>query len=117
MAGKKFNALPGFRLTMGITLFFLCIIVLIPFAGLSLRVAGVCWKTPGLDAHNTGDLSSLVAELKRHKEPVAALLWDRFSEPLRQKISAASEETEDPAASIPLLAELNGLLRGGSFYD
>ncbi|MGN6554545.1 MAG: sulfate ABC transporter permease subunit CysT [Verrucomicrobiota bacterium] len=43
MAGKKFNALPGFGLTMGITLFFLCTIVLIPFAGLIARTIGLSW--------------------------------------------------------------------------
>jgi sulfate transport system permease protein len=43
MAGKKFNALPGFGLTMGVTLFFLSTIVLIPFAGLVVRTFGMSW--------------------------------------------------------------------------
>ena len=43
MAGKKFNALPGFGLTMGTTLFFLSAIVLIPFAGLILRTFELSW--------------------------------------------------------------------------
>src|SRR5215813_8780546 len=43
MAGKKFNALPGFGLTMGTTLFFLTGIVLIPFAGLILRTFELSW--------------------------------------------------------------------------
>ncbi len=43
MAGKKFNALPGFGLTMGTTLFFLGTIVLIPFAGLILRTLELSW--------------------------------------------------------------------------
>ena len=37
MREKKFNALPGFNLTMGVTVFFLTVIVLIPLAGLVLR--------------------------------------------------------------------------------
>ncbi len=37
MAAKKFNALPGFSLTMGVTLFYLSAIVLIPFAGMLIR--------------------------------------------------------------------------------
>jgi sulfate transport system permease protein len=41
--GKKFNALPGFGMTMGITLFFLCGIVLIPFAGIILRAFELSW--------------------------------------------------------------------------
>lgn len=43
MARKKFNALPGFGLTMGLTLFFLSTIVLIPFAGLIVRTCGLSW--------------------------------------------------------------------------
>ena len=35
MAEKKFNVLPGFGLTMGYTITYLCVIVLIPIAGLS----------------------------------------------------------------------------------
>jgi sulfate transport system permease protein len=44
MKAKKFNALPGFRLTMGITLFFLSTVVLIPFAGLIIRTMGISWS-------------------------------------------------------------------------
>ena len=35
MLNRKFNALPGFGLTMGLTLFFLSAIVLIPMAACS----------------------------------------------------------------------------------
>src|SRR5206468_3847823 len=37
VAEKRFNALPGFGLTMGFTLFYLSAIVLIPIAALFLR--------------------------------------------------------------------------------
>jgi sulfate transport system permease protein len=37
MANKRFNALPGFGLTLGFTIFYLSAIVLLPFAGLMLR--------------------------------------------------------------------------------
>lgn len=43
MTGKKFNVLPGFGLTMGYTLTYLSVIVLIPIAGLFLRVLEVSW--------------------------------------------------------------------------
>jgi len=43
MAEKKFNVLPGFGLTMGYTLTYLSVIVLIPIAGLFLRVLEVSW--------------------------------------------------------------------------
>lgn len=43
MAAKRFNPLPGFRLTLGFTVFYLCLIVLIPLGGLFLRVLHLSW--------------------------------------------------------------------------
>lgn len=43
MAQKKFSVLPGFGLTMGFTLFYLSALVLVPFAGLVARAAGISW--------------------------------------------------------------------------
>ena len=43
MAAKRFNALPGFGLTMGVTLFFLSAVVLIPFAALVFRTLTLSW--------------------------------------------------------------------------
>jgi sulfate/thiosulfate transport system permease protein len=40
---KQFNVLPGFGLTLGYTLLYLSVIVLIPIAGLFLRVFEVSW--------------------------------------------------------------------------
>src|SRR5882672_10680871 len=45
MVAKKFNALPGFGLTMGFTLFYLSAIVLIPVGGILLKTLGI----PGYD--------------------------------------------------------------------
>ena len=44
MAEKKFNALPGFGLTMGFTLFYLSALVLIPIGGLLVRALGITWQ-------------------------------------------------------------------------
>jgi sulfate transport system permease protein len=41
---KNFNALPGFGLTMGFTLFYLGVIVLFPIGGLLLKILGVGWE-------------------------------------------------------------------------
>ncbi len=41
---KKFNALPGFGLTMGFTLFYLSAIVLIPFAALLFHTLQISWS-------------------------------------------------------------------------
>lgn len=43
MLRRKFNVLPGFGLTMGVTVFFLTIMVLIPFAGLIIRTTELSW--------------------------------------------------------------------------
>src|SRR3989440_7948479 len=44
MAEKRFNALPGFRLTMGFTLFYLSVLVLIPMIALFLRAFQMSWR-------------------------------------------------------------------------
>jgi sulfate transport system permease protein len=44
MAPKKFNALPGFGLTLGFTLFYLTALVLLPFAGLIIRACELSWS-------------------------------------------------------------------------
>jgi sulfate transport system permease protein len=44
MAEKRFNALPGFRLTMGFTLFYLSVLVLIPMVALFLRAFQMSWR-------------------------------------------------------------------------
>jgi sulfate/thiosulfate transport system permease protein len=43
MAEKRFNALPGFGLAMGYTLFYLSAVVLIPIAGLFIRSLDLSW--------------------------------------------------------------------------
>ena len=43
MAARKFNALPGFGLTMGFTLLYLSVIVLIPIGGLIFKALGMSW--------------------------------------------------------------------------
>ncbi len=43
ISGKRFNALPGFGLTMGFTLFYLSAIVLIPMAALFLKASELSW--------------------------------------------------------------------------
>ncbi len=44
MAAKRFNALPGFGLTLGFTLVYLSAIVLLPFAGLIIRTLELSWS-------------------------------------------------------------------------
>jgi len=71
MAEKKFNALPGFGLTMGFTVFYLSAIVLIPIAGLFLKTLEISpanfWRLATTDralaAYELTFGSSLVAAL------------------------------------------------------
>ena len=42
-AGRKFNALPGFGLTLGFTLLYLSVLVLLPIAGLVIRACQISW--------------------------------------------------------------------------
>jgi sulfate transport system permease protein len=44
MLNRKFNALPGLSLTMGFTLFYLSMIVLIPMAALFLKTTELSWS-------------------------------------------------------------------------
>ena len=44
MLNRKFNALPGLSLTMGFTLFYLSVIVLIPMAALFLKTTELSWS-------------------------------------------------------------------------
>jgi sulfate transport system permease protein len=43
MTARRFSVLPGFGLTMGFTVFYLSVIVLLPIAALFLRVTEVSW--------------------------------------------------------------------------
>ena len=71
MAEKKFNALPGFGLTMGFTIFYLSAIVLIPIASLFLKTLEISpadfWRLATTDralaAYELTFGSSLVAAL------------------------------------------------------
>ena len=43
MSSRRRSVLPGFRITLGFTLFYLAVIVLIPLAGLPVRTASMGW--------------------------------------------------------------------------
>ncbi|MGA3265441.1 MAG: sulfate ABC transporter permease subunit CysT [Verrucomicrobiota bacterium] len=44
MGAKKFRVLPGFRLTLGYTLLYLSLIVLIPLAGVFVKTSTLSWE-------------------------------------------------------------------------
>jgi sulfate transport system permease protein len=58
MLKKSFNPLPGFRITLGFTLFYLSVIVLIPMAALFIKLFGVTWHEFFETAFNERALAS-----------------------------------------------------------
>ena len=44
MANRRHTVLPGFRITVGFTIFYLCLIVLIPLLTLPVRTAAMGWQ-------------------------------------------------------------------------
>ena len=71
MPARKFNALPGFGLTINVTVFFLSAMVLIPFAGLVIRACELSWhdfwklatNSRALDAYKLTFGASFVATI------------------------------------------------------
>src|SRR5262245_19980699 len=115
MAGKKFNVLPGFGLTMGFTMFYLSVIVLIPIVGLFFRASEAGWRSQDFTSRDFKDVGSLVARLKTPEDPVSQFLWGKFSESARQTLYAYEPgAANDAEAERVLSAELNQLLSGGS---
>lgn len=135
-AKKKFNALPGFRRTMGYTLLYLSLIVLIPLAALFLRVFDVATSRVEITAKDVEeDAATWLSEWQRHETPLTIFLWDKLSAPTQTKITAwkeiATADEKDPAAVqvqkaaeaeqgklvTEMLREVNAVVHGPSLYD
>src|SRR5262245_27583239 len=93
MAGKKFNALPGFGLTLGFTMFYLSVIVLIPLGGLFFRVSQAGWKSQSFVHRDFKDASGLAIKLHDHEDPISQLIWDRLPEEVRQQLTNSAPDT------------------------
>jgi len=97
MADKKFNALPGFGLTVGYTIFYLSALVLIPLAGLFLRALGMPWRELWTLATNeralaayrlTFGASALAAFINAFFGSILAWLLVRYNFPGRRFVDA-----------------------------
>src|SRR6476660_6721196 len=114
MAHKKFNALPGFGLTMGFTMFYLSVIVLIPLGGLFFRVSEAGWRSQDFTGRDFKDLAGLIERLKEHADPVSQFVWERFSDATRQALSAYQPgQAVQTEAEHTLSAALNRMLHEG----
>src|SRR5204862_4952437 len=87
MRTKRFNALPGFGLTMGFTMFYLSVIVLIPLAGLFFRVSQAGWRSQDFVPRDFHHADALADQLKEHSDPVSQFLWQQFPDSTRQSLS------------------------------
>jgi sulfate transport system permease protein len=112
MARKKFNALPGFGLTMGFTMFYLSVIVLIPLGGLFFRVSEAGWRSQEFAAADFKDLAGLIERLKERGDSVSQFVWDRIPEPERQTLSTFRPGESEAEAERLLSAALNQTLHG-----
>ena len=115
MLNRKFNALPGFRVTLGFTLFYLSLIVLIPMGALFLRVFEATTASATFTPKDFPDLPAFLITSKEHTTPAAKLVWDRFPDALRQKMS--STDATNRAGQEAFLAGLNAVIHGPSLYD
>lgn len=114
MAEKKFNVLPGFGLTMGYTVLYLSLIVLIPMAALFLQVFQAGVGTAALVARDFDDLPELIARVQEHPDPLSRFLWEKLPAATRQQIAAGG--ATNAVAQQDFINALNQLVAGETIY-
>ncbi len=115
MAEKKFNALPGFGLTMGYTVLYLSLIVMIPIAALFLRVFQSGAGTSTIAAANIDDLPVFIEEISARSDKVSSFIWEKLPDGTRQAIMSGG--ATNPIVQNEFIGALNTLVRGESFFD
>jgi sulfate transport system permease protein len=115
MADKKFNPLPGFGLTMGYTVLYLSLIVLIPIGALFLRVTEAGSNSPAFVAKDFKEMPDFLGSIKEHPDQVSAFVWEKLPEATRQKI--ASGDLADEKIQQEFIQALNVIVTGPSIYD
>ncbi len=115
MAEKKFNALPGFGLTMGYTVLYLSLIVMIPMAALFLRVFQSGAGSVEFTGKDFDDLPDFIEQVKAHPDKLTLFVWEKLPEATRQQIASGG------ATNVPGQAEfigaLNQLVAGETIFD
>ncbi len=115
MAEKKFNALPGFGLTMGYTVLYLSLIVMIPIAALFLRVFQAGAGTPTLAEKDFDDLPDLIEQVKAHPDKLSLFLWEKLPAATQRQIAAGGATNVSVQAGF--IGALNQLIAGETIYD
>src|SRR6478736_9282386 len=88
MAEKKFNALPGFGLTMGYTVLYLSLIVMIPMAALFLRVFQFGAGSVAYTEKDFDNLPDFVEQVKAHPDKLTLFMWEKLPEATQQQIAS-----------------------------
>jgi sulfate transport system permease protein len=117
MREKRFNALPGFGLTMGYTLLYLSLIVLIPLGGLFLNVCQVGVHSSEIAPSELENPGGLADRLRERTDPVSAFLWNELPPELQQAVSNAPSELESSSLATNLAVELNRVVQGGAVHN
>lgn len=115
MAEKKFNALPGFGLTMGYTVLYLSLIVMIPIAALFLRVFQAGAGSATLAEKDFDDLPDLIEQVKEHPDKLSLFLWEKLPAATQQQIAAGGATNASVQAGF--IGALNQLIAGETIYD
>lgn len=115
MAEKKFNALPGFGLTMGYTVLYLSLIVMIPMAALFLRVFQFGSGSVEFVLNDFDDLPGFVENIKARPDKVTQFVWEKLPEATREEISAGGTTNANVHAGV--LQTLNHLVTGPTIFD
>src|SRR6478736_2369352 len=115
MAEKKFNALPGFGLTMGYTVLYLSLIVLIPIAALFLRVFQSGAGSATFKEENFDDLPDFIEQVKGRADPLTLFVWEKLPAATQQQITSGG--ATNAAVQADFIGALNQLVRGEAIYD
>lgn len=115
MAGKKTNVLPGFGLTMGYTVLYLSLIVLIPIAALFLRVFQAGANTAAFTTTDFDDLPELIERVQEHPDQLSLFLWEKLPAATRRQIAA--DGATQAVAQQDFISALNQLVAGETIYS
>lgn len=115
MAEKKFNALPGFGLTMGYTVLYLSLIVLIPMAALFLRVFQSGAGSAAFTEKDFDDLPDFIEQVKAQTDKPAVFIWGKLPAATQQQINSGG--ATNAAVQTEFIGALNQLVRTETFYN
>jgi len=115
MAEKKFNALPGFGLTMGYTVLYLSLIVMIPMAALFLRVFQAGAGAVAFTEKDFDDLPDFIEQVKAHPDKLTLFVWEKLPEATQQQIATGG--ATNASVQVGFVDALNQLVVGGTIFD